>query len=90
MPEPGEAQLRPAGVGGATPPQHAQKLQRLSLARDGGLNGLGWRWEAALAALDTGTDMTDADHTAVDNGTVRVRKAPDMSSRRPNPLQTAR
>ena len=56
----------------------------------GGLNGLGRRWEAALAALDTGTDITDADDTAVDNGTVRVRKAPAMSSRRPTPLQTAR
>ena len=56
----------------------------------GGLNGLGRRWDAALAALDTGTDITDADDTAVDNGTVRVRKAPDRSSRRPTPLQTAR
>ena len=37
-----------------------------------------------------GTDITDADDTAVDNGTVRVRKAPDRSSRRPTPLQTAR
>ena len=27
---------------------------------------------------------------AVDNGTVRVRKAPDSSTRRPTPLQTAR
>ena len=54
------------------------------------LNGLGRRWDAALAALDTGTDITDADDTAVDNGTVRVRKAPDRSSRRPTPLQTAR
>ena len=34
-------------------------------------------------------DITDADD-AVDNGTVRVLKAPDSSSRRPTPLQTAR
>ena len=38
------------------------------------------------SALDTGTDITDA----VDNGTVRVRKAPDSSTRRPTPLQTTR
>ena len=56
----------------------------------GGLNGLGRRWEAALAALDTGMHITDADDMAVDNGTVRVRKAPAMSSRTPTPLQTAR
>ena len=41
------------------------------------------------SALDTGTDITDADD-AVDNGTVRVLKAPDSSTRRPTPLQTAR
>ena len=34
---------------------------------------LGRCWDAAMAALDTGTDITDAD----DNHTVRVRKAPD-------------
>ena len=56
----------------------------------GGLNGLGRRWEAALAALDAEMDAGDADDTAVDNGTVRVRKAPVRSTRRPTPLQTAR
>ena len=56
----------------------------------GGLNGLGRRWEAALGALDVEMDAGDADDTAVDNGTVRVRKAPVRSSRRPTPLQTAR
>ena len=65
-------------------------LPRTGTPTHGGLNGLGRRWDAALAALDTGTDITDADDTAVDNGTVRVRKAPDRSSRRPTPLQTAR
>ena len=52
----------------------------------GDLNGLGRRWEAALAALDTGTDASDA----VDNGAVRVRKPPAMQRRKPTPLQTAR
>ncbi len=56
----------------------------------GGLNGLGRRWEAALAALDTRMDITDADDTAVDNGTARVRKPPAMQRRKPTPLQTAR
>ena len=56
----------------------------------GGLNGLGRRWETALAALDTEIDAGDADDTGVDNGTVRVRKAPAISSRKPTPLQTAR
>ena len=55
-----------------------------------GLNGLGRRWEAALAALDAEMDVGDADDTAVDNGTVRVRKAPAMQRRKPTPLQTAR
>ena len=55
-----------------------------------GLNGLGRRWETALAALDTEIDAGDADDTAVDNGTVRVRKPPAVSSRKPTPLQTAR
>ena len=45
----------------------------------GCLNGLGRRWEAALAALVTGMDITDADDPAVDNGTVRVRKAHSTS-----------
>ena len=54
------------------------------------LNGLGRRWEAALAALDAEMDAGDADDTAVDNGTVRVRKAPAMQRRKPTPLQTAR
>ena len=56
----------------------------------GGLNGLGRRWEAALAALDTAIDITDADDTAVDNGTVRVRKPPAAKRRKPTALQTAR
>ena len=50
------------------------------------LNGLGRRWEAALAALDAEMDASDAD----DNGVVRVRKAPAMQRRKPTPLQTAR
>ena len=54
------------------------------------LNGLGRRWEATLAALDAGMDARDADDTVVDNGAVRVRKAPAMSRRKPTPLQTAR
>ena len=41
------------------------------------------------SALDTGTDITDAGDIAVDNGTVRVRKAPDSSSRRPTPPNIA-
>ena len=54
------------------------------------LNGLGRRWEAALAALDAQMDADDADDTAIDNGAVRVRKAPAMQRRKPTPLQTAR
>ena len=54
------------------------------------LNGLGRRWEAALAALDAEMDAGDADDTAVDSGTVRVRKAPAMQRRKPTPLQMAR
>ena len=50
------------------------------------LNGLGRRWEAALAALDAQMDAGDAD----DNGAVSVRKAPAMQRRKPTPLQTAR
>ena len=57
---------------------------------NGGLNGLGRRWEAALAALDAEMDAGDAGDTAVNNGTVRVRKAPAMQRRKPTPLQTAR
>ncbi len=56
----------------------------------GGLNGLGRRWEAALAALDAEMDAGDADDTAVDNGTVRVRKAPAMQRRKPTPLQSGK
>ena len=52
----------------------------------GDLNGLSRRWEAALPALDTRMDITDAD----DNGAVRVRKPPAMQRREPTPLQTAR
>ena len=54
------------------------------------LNGLSRRWEAALAALDAQMDAGDADDTAIDNGAVRVRKAPAMQRRKPTPLQTAR
>ena len=54
------------------------------------LNGLSKRWEAALAALDAQMDAGDADDTAIDNGAVRVRKAPAMQRRKPTPLQTAR
>ena len=35
-------------------------------------------------------DAGDADDTAVDNGTVRVRKPPAVKLRKPIPLQTAR
>ena len=42
------------------------------------------------AALDAEMDAGDADDTVVDNGTVRVRKAPAMQRRKPTPLQTAR
>ena len=52
----------------------------------GGLNGLGRRWAAALAALDAEVDAGDAD----DNDAVRVRKAPAMQHRKPTPLQTSR
>ena len=55
-----------------------------------GLNGLSRRWEATLAALDAQMDAGDADDTAIDNGAVRVRKAPAMQRRKPTPLQTAR
>ena len=51
------------------------------------LNGLSRRWEAALAALDA---QMDAGDTAIDNGAVRVRKAPAMQRRKPTPLQTPR
>ena len=54
------------------------------------LNGLGRRWEAAMAALDAGMDAGDADDTAGDNGTVRVRRAVATPHRKPTPLQTAR
>ena len=54
------------------------------------LNGLSRHWEAALAALDAQMDAGDADDTAIDNGAVRVRKAPAMQRRKPTPLQTAR
>ena len=54
------------------------------------LNGLGRRWEATLAALDAQMDAGDAGDTAIDNGAVRVRKAPAMQCRKPTPLQTAR
>ena len=55
-----------------------------------GLNGLSRRWEATLAALDAQMDAGDADDTAIDNGAVRVRKAPAMQRRKPTPHQTAR
>ena len=35
-------------------------------------------------------DASDAGDTAVDYGTVRVRKSPAMQRRKPTPLQTAR
>ena len=56
----------------------------------GGLNGLGRRWDVALAALDAEMDASDAGGTVVDYGTVRVRKSPAMQRRKPTPLQTAR
>ena len=43
-----------------------------------------------MAALDTRMDITDADDTAVDNGSARVRKPPAMQRRKPTPLQTAK
>ena len=87
---PGGDHPQPAGP---IPSGLAAKLQRLFLTQDpphGGLNGLGKRWEVALAALDTAIDITDADDTAVDNGTVRVRKPPAVKRRKSTPLQTAR
>ena len=56
----------------------------------GGRNDLDRRWKAALAALDTRMDIANADDTAVDNGTARVRKPPAMQRNKPTPLQTAR
>ena len=53
---------------------------------NGGLNGLGRRWEAALAALDAEMDAGVAD----DNGAVRARKPSAIQRRKPTPLQTAR
>ena len=46
-----------------------------------GLNGLGRRWDVALAALDAEMDASDAGDTAVDYGTFRVRKSPAMQRR---------
>ena len=40
--------------------------------------------------VDAQMDAGDADETAIDNGAVRVRKAPAMQRRKPAPLQTAR
>ena len=55
-----------------------------------GLNGLGRRWEAALAALDAGIDTTGSGDTVEENGGIRVRRAVPMPHRKPTPLQTAR
>ena len=78
---------------GPTPSGLAAKLQRLFLTRatpKWRSQRSSRRWEAALAALDAEMDAGDAGDTAVNNGTVRVRKAPAMQRRKPTPLQTAR
>ena len=52
----------------------------------GDLNGLGRRWETALAVFDAEMDVGHADG----NGVVRVRKPLAMQRRKPTPLQAAR
>ena len=54
------------------------------------LNGLSRRWRRPWQHLVAQMDAGDADDTAIDNGAVRVRKAPAMQRRKPTPLQTAR
>ncbi len=53
-------------------------------------NGLGTKWTARLANLDTNHDGEQPIFTSDRNGTGRVRKAVTPRRRRPTPLQTAR
>ena len=54
------------------------------------INGLGSKWAAKLATLDTNHDAEHPIATSGRNGTGRVRKAVGPRRRRPTPLQTAR
>ena len=53
-------------------------------------NGLGTKWEAKLATLDTNHDAEHPIATSGSDGTGRVRKTATQRLRRPTPLQTAR
>ena len=53
-------------------------------------NGLGSKWTARLATLDTNRDAEQQVDTSGRNGTGRVRKAVIPRVRKPTPLQTAR
>ncbi len=53
-------------------------------------NGLGRKWTARLATLDTTHDAEDPLTTSGHNGTERVRKAAGQRRKKPRPLQTAR
>ena len=53
-------------------------------------NGLGTKWTARLATLDTNHDGEQPAFTSDRNGTGRVRKAVTPRRRKPTPLQTAR
>ena len=53
-------------------------------------NGLGTKWTARLANLDTNHDGEQPTFTSDRNGTGRVRKAVTPRRRKPTPLQTAR
>ena len=55
-----------------------------------GPNGLGRRWEAALAALDAGTGASDADDMVEESDATIVRRAVATPHRKPTPFQTAR
>ena len=59
-------------------------------AHHGGLNGLGKRWEVALAAFDAGTDTSDADHAPEESGANIVCRTVATPHRKPTPLQTVR
>ena len=64
---------------GATPVENIVHVEELHVHDD-----------QAGPPLDAQMDAGDADDTAIDNGAVRVRKAPAMQRRKPTPLQTAR
>ncbi len=77
-------------------PPRPDKLRSLigsssnAASQHGGPNGLGRRWEATLAALDAGTDTSDADDAPEESGATIVRRAVATPHRKPTPLQTAR